>query len=268
MSTSLVIDHPAPIESADLDLGLPDLRWTDDPSWPLEGGPWHLYRDRVSTRTTKIAREPDRVTVTIAAGACDEDRRLALALAHRLALPGARVHADLYGEVTLGEIDACLDEAWQAAQLASAARIALHLAHEQGSIEMPGPTRNLRVGPRVVAELEAVPEGERGERLVAIMRRVFWPDPRYESAGLFQSKSATGTVRRLAMLLPERACVLPGTDDLALEDEAGAFLIPRAALERLPLAVEHLDDGSTLVERVPASEWPAVCRAARALCEG
>jgi hypothetical protein len=264
MSTSLVIEHPAPIDAAEIELGLPDLRWTEPPPWQLADGTWHIYRDRISTRTTKIVREAPRVTLTIAAGACDEDRRLALALAHRLALPGARIDADVFGEVPLYELDACLDEAWEASQLESAARIALHLAREQGSIEMPGPTRNLRVGPRVIAELEAVPESDRGERLVAIMRRVFWPDPRYESAGLFQSKSATGEVRLLAMLLPERACVLPFSHDLALEDEAGAFLVPRAALDALPVAIEHLDDGNTLVEHIPAAAWAAVCRAARA----
>jgi hypothetical protein len=128
---------------------------------------------------------------------------------------------------------------------------------------MPGPTRDLCVGRRVLAELEAADESARGSLLVSIMRRVFWPDPRYEGAGLFQTTSPIGKVTRLAFLIPERACVLPRCDQLALEDEVGAFLIPRSALDALPVVSAYLDDGNQLVEAIPASAWPAFCREAR-----
>jgi hypothetical protein len=264
MSTVLEIEQPIPIDRVLLEVGVPDLRWVVEPPWPLPEGAWYVYRDRISTRTTKIERQSARLQVTIAAGACDEDRRLALAIVRRTAPAGATVIADLFGDVTLDELDAYLDETWNAAQLASAARVAIHLAREQGFVDMPGPTRDVRVGPRVVAELEAIDESERGERLQAIMRRVLWPDPRYESAALFRTTSPGGKDKRFAILLPERACILPACDCLALEDEAGPFLIPRAALDALPVSAAYLDDGNQLVERIAASEWSTLCREARA----
>jgi hypothetical protein len=263
VSTSIEIDHPHPVESGTFAVALPDLRWIEEPPWPLPDGTWMVYRDRLSTRTTEVLREEGRLRVKILAGASDEDRRLALSIVRQATPAGAKVSAELYGEVTPDGLDACLDDVWQEQQLASAARIAMHLAREKGFIEMPGPTRNLCIGRRVLAELEACDEPARGSLLVSIMRRVFWPDPRYEGAGRFQTTSPTGKVTRLAFLLPERACVLPWSDQLALEDEAGPFLIPRSALDALPVVSAYLDDGNLLVEAIPASAWPALCREAR-----
>jgi hypothetical protein len=263
VSTTIEIDHPRPVERATFALGLQDLRWIEEPSWPLPNGTWSLYRDRISTRTTEVRREADRLHVKMAVGASDEDRRLALSLVRRATLPGAKVRAEEFGEVTADEVDACLDEVWQEHQLASAARIAMVLAREKGLIQMPGPTRSLCVGRRVLAELEAADEPARGSLLVSIMRRVLWPDPRYESAGRFQATSPSGRTMQLAFLLPERACVLPWTEELALEDETGPFLIRRSALDALPVSSTYLDDGNQLVEAIPASAWPAFCREAR-----
>lgn len=95
-------------------------------------------------------------------------------------------------------------------------------------------------------------------------RRVLWPDPRYESAGQFQATSSDGEKITLAMLLPERPCVLPSADRIVVHDPDGVFMIPRPALEQVPIQATYLDDRNQLVEPVSASDWPALCRAARA----
>jgi hypothetical protein len=263
MSTSIELERQQPVERTTFAVGLPDLRWMDEPAWPMPDGTWMLYRDRISTRTTEVHREAGLLRVKIASGACDEDRRLALSVVRRATPAGAKVCAEGFGEIALDELEACMGDAWQESQVASAARIAIHLAREKGFIQMPGPTRNLCVGRRVLAELEAVDEATRGPLLVSIMRRVLWPDPRYESAGQFQTTSPSGKVTRLAFLIPDRACVLPWSDQLGLQDAAGAFLIPRSALDELPVVSAYLDDGNQLVEAVPASTWPAFCKEAR-----
>jgi hypothetical protein len=54
------------------------------------------------------------------------------------------------------------------------------------------PTRKVWIGSRVISKLEQGNPGLPGERLVAIVRRVLWPDPRYEPAGEFQASSPDG----------------------------------------------------------------------------
>jgi hypothetical protein len=127
---------------------------------------------------------------------------------------------------------------------------------------MPGPTRSVYVGERVAAELETGRPEEIAERLVAVARRVLWPDPRYESAAQLTA-TKDGERFTLAMLLPERACVLPSADRLVIDDPNGAFIIPRSALEHLPVEATYLDDQNQLVEAVTPSDWPALCRTAR-----
>ena len=141
------------------------------------------------------------------------------------------------------------------------------LARGRKSIRMPGPTRDVCVGPRVLAELDATPEPERGAALARIQRRVLWPDPRYEGAGVFVATTKDGQRSTLTMLLPERACVLPATDQLAVDDGAKPILVPRAALVELGVDVTPLDDGNDLVEAVPSAAWPAVYARARALAD-
>lgn len=73
---------------------------------------------------------------------------------------------------------------------------------------MPGPTRSVWIVPRSIAELEdGDPDGVAG-RLLVLMRRVLWPDPRYESRTEYTA-GPPGESFTLAMLLPGRPCVLP-----------------------------------------------------------
>jgi hypothetical protein len=265
VSVNLSFRAPRAALRACLDLRHLDVRWMGGaaPPDPLVDGTWSVYRDRLSTRATQVEIAGDELRVRVHAGASDEDWDLVLAIVGRAAGATDAVDVELFGPLALADVPAALDAAWRKSQRESAARAAMVLAREQGPIQMPGPTRAVWIGPRVVAELAREAESERGELLVRIARRVLWPDPRYESAAEFVATGSDGSRKTLAILLPERACVLPRTDLLALEEDEKPFLVPRAKLTELPVVATPLDDGNDLVEPVPLAAWPRVCAVAR-----
>jgi hypothetical protein len=115
----------------------------------------------------------------------------------------------------------------------------------------------------VIAELNDGDPSKIADRLVGVMRRVLWPDDRYENVAKFQVESPEGESFTVVPLFPERACVLPPAGRLALQDADGSFLIPRAVLDELPVRARYLDDGNQLVEAISAEEWPSLCQLAR-----
>jgi len=264
MSSSFSVRTASVVPRSVIDSGPPDLRWSDKKAPdPLDDGRWEIFRDRISTRLTTVEWAASIMTVTIRAGACMEDCNLALDIVRRAAASGddGRIDTDS-GELTVAELDTVFDDAWKRRQIASLPGILTELASERGPVAMPGPVRNVWIGPRSVAELEAGDPSTAADRLVALMRRVQWPDLRYEAAGEFTSEGG-GEPFTLAMLLPDRACVLPKTDRLGVVDSGGAFMIPRSALRELPVEVVDLDDGNQLVEAIGPSDWPELCRQAR-----
>jgi hypothetical protein len=242
-----------------------DLRWHGrEPPDPLTPGGWLLFRAGVSTRLTTVVYAPRRLSVTVQSGACLEDCDLALRIVRRAAKHGdGKVDSDEFSMLTLDQFDEVFGEEWARRQLESAARVCVHLARERGPIAMPGPTRNVWIGPRVLQELEDGDPAAAGERLVTVMRRVLWPDPRYEAASVFEVTGPGDQPFTLAMLLPDRPCVLPRTDRLAIDSPDGTFVIPRAALIDLPVELTWLDDGNHLVEGVSGPRWAELCQAAR-----
>jgi hypothetical protein len=243
----------------------PDLRWQGEaPPDPLKPGSWGVFRQGVSTRVTTIAYSPRRVTVTLRSGASFEDCDLALDVVRRVAAVGNDRVETISGRLRVRQLDEVFDQSWKRGQLESAVRVVIHVAKERGPAEMPGPTRSVVIGPRSIAEIQDGDSATAPERLVALMRRVLWPDPRYESAAkLTATRREDGSSYTLAVLSAERRCVLPSTDRLAVDDPAGVFTIPRSALDELPITATYLDDGNQLVEPVAADDWPALCRRAR-----
>lgn len=264
MSSEFTVRTGGPPPRAVIDPGIQELRWRgDQPPDPLEPGAWELYLEGVSTRVTTVACEPGALTVTIRSGASFEDCELALGIVRRCAALGeGKVDTGDAGELSLDQLDQWFGADWQRGQLESAARISIHLARERGPIAMPGPTRSVWVGERVSRELEDGHDATVAERLVAVMRRVLWPDPRYEAAAEFTVSDPGGDSFTLAMLLPERPCVLPRTDQLAIAAGEEPFLIPWPALAELPVRSTWLDDGNQLVEGVAEERWADLCRAA------
>jgi hypothetical protein len=266
LSTTFQIAADQPVVRSLIEPGLADLRWYgDEPPDPLAAGSWSLFRTGISTRITTVAYDPGRVAVTLRSGACVEDCELALGVVRRVAEDDGRsVDCGEFGTVRLDELADVFDDAWMRRQPDSAARIATHLARERGMIAMPGPTRKVWIGPRVIGELEDGDPEAAGERLIAIMRRVLWPDARYEPASEFRGTSRDGQEFTLAILIPNRPCVLPHSDQLAIEDTHDVIVIPRRALAKLPVEITWLDDGNQLIEGIDTDQWPAVCQAARA----
>jgi len=248
--------------------GCQDLGWLngEQPPDPVSPGSWGAFRDRISTRVTAIEYSDGQLDVTVPVGAALEDCDLALGIVRRVAAAAGADIGTEAGTLTINELDEVFGASWKHEQLESAARTVIHLLRQRGGpIAMPGPTRSVYVGERVASELESGDPEAIGDRLVAVARRVLWPDSRYESAAqLTATNPRSGEEFSLTMLLPERACVLPAADRIAVDDPQGAFMIPRSALEHLPVEAAFLDDRNQLVEPVSASVWPDLCRVARA----
>ena len=241
-----------------------DLRWTGvEPPDPLNEGTWGVYRDRLSTRVITVAYDTETLSVRIPSGSSHEDCELGLDIVRRAAGAGRGEFDTEVGELTVAQLDEVFGFDWITHQLESAARICIHLARDKGGIGVPGPTREVWVGPSVVAELEDGDPAGIGLRLLGIMRRVLWPDPSYEIAAQFAVTSAGGESFTLAMLLPDRQCLLPRSDRLAIEDSTGIFMVPRSVLTSLPVRVTYLDDANQLVEAIHQDDWADLCRIAR-----
>jgi hypothetical protein len=230
-------------------------------SGPQSAGQWNVHRPGISTRSTWVRFEPPTLTVTIAAGASVEDCDLALALVRA---GTGTVTTENHGPIPVAQLDVLYDHAWMQGQLDSAARVTATLARDRGMIALPGPTRDVWIGPRTLAELAPEQPGA-ADRLVAIMRRVLWPHPRYFAASQLTATSPDGEQFTLAILGPDTATVLPHSDRLGIAplDDEPVALIAREHLLDLPVEVTFLDDHNQLVESVPVAEWPDLYAAAR-----
>ncbi|HEX2267463.1 MAG TPA: hypothetical protein VHI97_04550, partial [Actinomycetota bacterium] len=184
---------PLPRDLVEADFA--DLCWLGDerPPDPLEPGRWGAFRERISTRVTSLEYGDGQLEVTVPVGAALEDCDLALGIVRRAAaFAGEDVETDS-GKLTVDELNAVYDADWKREQIESAARAVIHLLRERGGpIAMPGPTRSVYVGERVVSELETGDPSGIGDRLITMARRVLWPDPRYESAAQLQATAPNG----------------------------------------------------------------------------
>jgi len=269
MSIEFGVQTTQPLPRSVIDPGLDKLRWDDDePSDPVTPGSWTLFLEGISTRVSIVTLEgTGRLSVTIRSGACLEDCDLALGIVRRAAASGdGIVNSEEAIGLTLAEFDSTYDDAWMRQQLESAAGITVMMARREGIIALPGPTREVWIGPRVVEELENGDPALAGDRLVTVMRRVLWPDGNYFSPNRFKAGGDGSGSFTLAVLPPQIPTVLPRCDQVGLQDSGGTFMVPREALAELPpLPARWLDDGNLLVEATSAEQWTAVCQAARAL---
>lgn len=267
MSTSFRVrfEQLLPVEEL-LHLELPDLRISRLEEAEQDGpGTFHVFREKLSTRATELAVGGGFLTVRVFSGACQEDWQLVRALLTRAATSSSGVvEEEGVGAVPVVRLDREFGPEWVDDRLDADATILAALYARAGPMRMRGPTREVVVGPRVLTELAADGAERPGARLVQLMRRVLWPDPRYESAAVFEVRPGSGPTWRAVALLVARACVVPVVDRLALNDATGmVIVIPWSALAHLPLTVTYVDDGNVLLEAVEPSAWPAVCAAAR-----
>jgi hypothetical protein len=66
------------------------------------------------------------------------------------------------------------------------------------------------------------------------------------------------------ILIPDRPCILPHSDRIAIEDADHVIVIPRSALPNLPIEITWPDDCNQLVEAINGDRWRAIGQAARA----
>lgn len=268
VSTDFTVPVGLPFPADILIPPLADIRWRGDaPGDPVNAlGTWYPYREGISTRVLTVGWSDGTLEVTLPAASAPEDLDLALrilrAAAHHA---GGDVDTE-YGTLAPGELTDVYDEEWALHQLGRSVSMVAQLSERSGGvISLPGPTRDVQLGPRSLPELDHGDERTRGRRLLELMRRVLWPDSRYDPAGVFQA-SKDDEEFTFAVLLSERACLMPAVDRILVRDSDDSVLqLPRAALERLPIEHTRLDDGNDLVEFIPVAMWSKVVAAAREL---
>lgn len=268
VSTDFTVAIELPFPANILAPPLADLRWRGDaPGDPVNApGAWYPYREGISTRVLTVSWSDGTLEVTLPAASAPEDLDLALrilrAAAHHA---GGDVDTE-YGTLPPDELADVYNEDWALNQLGRSVSMVAQLSERsRGVISLPGPNRDVALGPWSLPGLDQGDERTRGRRLLELMRRVQWPDPRYDPAGVFQA-SKDEEKFTFAVLLSERACLMPAVDRILVRDSADTVLqLPRAALEQLPITYTRLDDGNDLVESIPERNWPEVVAAAREL---
>lgn len=267
VSTDFTVAIELPFPGSILAPPFADLRRRGDaPEDPVVApGTWYPYREGISTRLLTVGWSDGFLEVTLPAASAPEDLDLAVRIL-RAAAEHAGVDVDTqYGLLPPGRLPEFYDGMWALHQLGRSVSLVAQLSRRSdGVISLPGPTRSVHLGPRTLLDLDQGDELARGHRLLELMRQVLWPDPRYESAGVFEA-SEDGEKFTFAVLLSERACLIPRVDRLLVRDADTVLQLPRAALEQLPVEYTRLDDGNDLVEVVPEQRWPEVVTAAREL---
>ncbi|WP_280398754.1 hypothetical protein [Nocardia carnea] len=199
VSTDFTVAIELPFPAGILAPRLAGLRWRGDaPGDPVNApGAWYPYREGFSTRVLTVAWSDGTLEVTLPAASAPEDLDLALRILRTAAHhAGGDVDTE-YGTLPPGELGDVYNDDW-----------ALH---------------QLALGPWSLPELDQDDERTRGRRLLELMRRVQWPDPRYDPPGVFQA-SKDEEKFTFAVLLSERACLMPAVDRILVRDGADTVL--------------------------------------------
>ncbi|MFC8042502.1 hypothetical protein [Nocardia sp. NPDC057353] len=179
MSTDFTVPLELPFPAGILTPPLADLRWRGDaPTDPVtEPGRWFPHREGISTRSLTLDWSDGTLDVTVRLASAPEDVDLALRIV-RAAAEHAGVEVDTeYGPMPPEQLSEVFDEAWVLDGLDRAVTLLAHMSRrDDGVLSLPGPTREGRLGPHTLSDLEF--GADRGHRLLALMRAVLWPDPR------------------------------------------------------------------------------------------
>ena len=254
--------------------------WGEEPaSGPWPEGQVYLYLPGVSTRAVEVLRDGDRLTVTVRACSCEEDWQLALRVLEALVADREqRINADVYGELSLGELRGRVDPP-KAVTGSLSTLIALidgeagRLSDAEGPevLSMPGPGRSYALGPRRLAELRArASEESLPLAILEDIRRVRYADlgDRHEANVLV---TTTGERMTFAVWGERCAALLPDAQRYVIDvaQATKLLIIPAKALQEVagPLFEGWLDESSALVRESTAEEWAALIERARPVAE-
>src|SRR5204862_1472381 len=170
----------------------------DEGIWP-EGG-LKTWRAGRSVRMTDVDWKAGKLRITLRALPSPDDCDLALRLTEAAArlVGAAKIEADYFPEIAVGELRRLHTGDWMREQAESGTRVMAAMIREgRGPMGMPGPNRTCYIGERLRAELEAAGPPERlTDRVLATMRRVQWDvPPDFRDAGVFVSGGDGGQGR-------------------------------------------------------------------------
>jgi hypothetical protein len=293
LSYDFEISAADPPELAALRAGIPvaDVHgFPDDAAWSWADRVLSLHRDGISTRSTEISWQPGpeggatgKLRVVVRALASREDCELALSVVEAAAgLAGASVvHADYFGDISLGELRRLHPAAWMDEQAESATRGLAHLIKEgRGPMEVPGPRRSCYIGTRLLGELSAAgPPESLPTRVLETLRGVQWRvPPDYRDAGVFVSggDAQPGATQekprpvRFAVWLGDSNLIVPRVDYVALRAAEGeVVMVPFSAVAGLAGARgQLLDECQIMIRAAAESEWQETVARARPLEAG
>lgn len=223
-----------------------------------------MHRHLVSTRCTEVNWEAGALEITIRPFAAGEDFDVALTLAAAI---GEINETEIWMEGESGipprDLRARIDpRRWQSAMAAGMRR----LIEREGTMQLAGPRRSWYVGPRVLAELDAV-ESELPfyYRATERMRRVQWID---ELDGYTAAETLTGELAgresTLAVWDPRDRVILPAVDLIAIQHSDDHAVVAAACIRDLAGSrASWLDEQQVLLEAMHEDEIERLFRAAR-----
>ena len=226
----------------------------------------HFSLPGISTRGVEIG--PDGGVFTVRALSCSAPEELAAAV--RLVAGLARAHGATVQREGSGDLDAdtflaTFDAAWIATTVDDDFNKARTLAAER-PLTMPGPTRNVTIGPATLARV-----GAGTEPLLRVMRDVLYPnglEPEDEGAYYVSKGIRIARDGREVVVHAIASGVdyfLSGGDVYALMDEPTCH-VPVAALAGLaPDHVTPVDDASVRFRSLTDDAWAELLDRARAI---
>lgn len=263
------VDYPRLIQGLKIPrLVAPEGRGT----WPE--GALHFYRDGVSTRSTEVTLENGAFQVRSMVLAAPEDWELAFRLVEALAqATGSPVEPEDGDPFPASALRGRYNTAWLRHHTDSGINVVTLWAKTQGeTITMPGPVREVHIGPRLFAELEAGGPAEGlADRLLAAIRRVQYVDlTGYHPAGIMEVSRRDGDQSfTLSVWGSEQATFFSSPEYLHLvsdDPDAEPVLVPYGVLPSLAGdRLTWLDEKQCLVTAVDAAAWAEIFGRAHSL---
>jgi hypothetical protein len=282
MSFTFTVRSPAPPDYARVlsELGLEGVRPDPLEDHHPEDGPWpeshvhHFYRHGLSTRGCEIEYDNNVFSVRINTLGSPEDYDLGMRFIEVVAeFAGKKIRTEDDIIISRHDLRSKYDSEWvrQTNLFGLDAFVKMIKEGDGSDWQLIGCIRPFHLGPRLLGELEnAGPMHELLERLMAHYRCVQYIDDndRYYAAEVMaMKKTEDGEEIRLAVFGPGVDYLFPTVPFLVLVGENEGDAPIRVPIEILPMLAEGrwqwLDEKQTLVEHIPANEWPRILSIAR-----
>lgn len=216
-----------------------------------------------STRTVELLLTDDGVQVRVLALSCPEDLQLAVVLATALASADPEATLETRGvRMTRDKFVRQHGDAWRQRMQQADFDELVQLVGTDRTIALTGPIRDCWFGPRVVAEVLAMPESDRFEAIFAMVRRIQYPPEGTVAPAAMPVDGPDGLpVLRLAQLVQGAPNLMPPAELVGMLLDRMVYARPDdlvAALGSLGAQGEHWDEQHRYVPALDKEQWASL----------